>query len=454
MLGSSHAGSRSALPWNVPFTWVVVLISAWLFPSPLRAEPVVADTRDHYTLLKQRLVNRQLFEQLGEPEQAYRLGRNWESVAFAVDGSVASTQVLSGEFSRFHGYFLFDTFTALRSPYGVDFDLNLALFNPSASDGIRVSSFAIPGGALHFYRDFELGGKHARIDVLGTDLDHVTLGNGLLLERWPLEGAFANFAYGDWYLRHYFGGRVFWPNDDLYTLQLGALGGKLEAMFSGWKFMRGPATSNYVDLSARLPLWGERFQVAAEYSLNLREQLRNALLLKTDYIDKLGDLAWHMGYRFRWYQRGFGPYRGLAAPTTTYNLPYRENEYLDNSFEYFGVSQGFEQWSHSLVAEFELPLAWGFRAFGEGEALFAFAREPAGEAYVIGSPRGHALPGPWVEGLYRTGLRLYPWPGLPHRLSAVFTNKQVETGRAMSEPTDLRFRTAGHYVSLQLEAAL
>lgn len=426
-----------------------------LCASVARAEEVVADTRDKTTLFRPRLMNRQLFEQLAEPDQKYRLGRDLGAVAAAVDAQVASTQVLSGDFSRFHAFFVFDTFAALRSPYGFDFDLNLTLFNPSASDGVRVSAAALPDGALHFYHELELRpGKQARVDVLGIDLDRVTLGNGLLLEEWPLEGQFFNLAYEGFHLRQYFGGRVFWPDDDLFTLAAGALDGKLEALFGAWTFRDGPATAYYADLSAHWPLLDERLRLGADVAANLRERARLGALLRTDYTDSAAGFAWHLGYQSRWYGRGFGPRRGLTTPSTTFNLPYREDAYFTNSFEFFAVSDVFEQWAHTAMLEVEAPLGRYFRAFAEGEVVAGFAGGAGGPQWFLATPRGKELPGSWTEGFYRGGLRLHPWPELPHRLSAVFTNKQVQTGRTMADSTDLRLRTQGHYISFQLEAAL
>lgn len=421
-----------------------------------RDEPiVVADTLDRQSLFQRRFFNRQLFEQLKAPEQAFRLGRHWDAAAFAVDASVASTQVLSGEFVRFHAYFLFDTFVALRSPYGFDVNLNLALFNPSASDGVRASSYALPSGNLHFYHEFEFADSPARFDLLGTDLGPVTLGNGLLLEQWPVEGAFGNLALGDFYLRHQFIGRAFWPDDDVFTLQAGALGGQIELMLLGWKFrFREPAVSWYLDASARLPLFDRRVQVAAEYAANLRDEPRHGLLLRTDYRDEMAGFEWHLGYQFRWYQRGFGPLQEWAAPSTHFNLPYREQEYVNNSFEYFAVSELFEQWSHGLMAELELPLGCYFRAFTQGELIAGFARDDAPPLQFVRLPRGRELPGPWLEAYYRSGLRLYPWREWPHRLSLFFTNKQVESPMSMRDETLLRFRPEGHWISLLMEAFL
>jgi hypothetical protein len=195
-------------------------------------------------------------------------------------------------------------------------------------------------------------------------------------------------------------------------------------------------------------------RIGAEVAANLRNRARLGTLLRSDYTERTLGIDWHLGYQFRYYGRGFGPRRGLVTPSTTFNLPYREDAYFSNSFEFFAVSDLFEQWAHTALLEVEAPLGRYFRAFAEGELVAAYARAAGTPAWFLATPRGNQLPGGWTEGFYRGGLRLHPWPALPHRLSAVFTNKQVQTGRSMADTTDLRLRTSGHYISLQLEASL
>lgn len=423
--------------------------------APEPSESVVADNRDRFTLFDRRLLNRQLHDQLAQPDAAHRIGGDFGILAYAVDAEVASVQRLSApEFSRFHGYFVFDNFASLEATDSLDLNLNLALFNPSASDGVRVSSYAVPGGGLHFHHGFEWAGRRGRIDVLGTDLDLTTLGSGLLLEHWPLEGAFANLGYGDFYFRSYFGGRVFYPEDDIFSWHLGALHGMVEATVLQWKFRGATPDSWYVDLSSRVPLFDERVGLRAELAANLRQRARFGAVGRIDYADSLGRLAWHAGYQFRWYQQGFGPFRDLRAPTTTYNLPFRADGYATNSFAYFGISDWFEQWSHTLVAEVEVPLGGYFRAVGEAEVWARFVADREAPLQVIATPEGHLVPGTLLDVYYRSGLRLYPYPNLPHRLSLLVTNKQVATPFFVTDPTPTLFVTTGHYIALMMEAFL
>lgn len=440
---------------NRPIALGASFVSLALFAPGARAEVVVADTRDDTNLFDRRLLNRELGEQLAEPDQGFRVGKRWGIFSYAVDAEVASVQRLwSADLSRFHGYFIFDNFAQLRAAPFLDLNLNLLLFNPSASDGVRVSSYAVPGGGIHFHHDFEWAGHEGRIDLLGTDIDVTTLGSGLLLEQWPLEGAFGNLRYGDLYYRQYYAGRVFWPEDDVVTWQLGAFDGRLEAMLLQWKFLDGPPSAWYADVSGHVPLFGDRVRLAGELATNLRERPRFGALGRADYGDRYLTFAWHLGYQFRWYQQGFGPRRELVAPTTTFNLPFRAEGYATNPFAYFGISEWFEQWSHTVMAETELPLGCYFRTFFETEAWLRFVADREGPVRSLGTPEGDLVPGTVFDLYYRLGLRLYPLPELPYRLSLVVTNKQVRTPFYVTDPIDELFERNGHWVAFMMEGAL
>jgi hypothetical protein len=66
----------------------------------------------------------------------------------------------------------------------------------------------------------------------------------------------------------------------------------------------------------------------------------------------------------------------------------------------------------------------------------------------VTDPSGNSL-----EDYYRLGIRLLPWPTLPHRLSAYFTNKQVSSVTRATDPVYERF-AEGKYLLLELEAFL
>lgn len=464
---------------------------------------VIADGRDRYNLFRPKLLNRQLFEQLSAPWQEHRLGNQWPAVAVAVDADVGSEQVFSpgAEQSRFHGFFIFDSYLAARPISGFDINLNLALYNPSASDGYRLSGAVSPGGALHFYHEHEIAPGHdVRVDVLGTDLDLVTLGAGLLMEHWPNEGAMGRLSYGDHYFEYFFGGRAFYPTDDLIAYTVSTFDDKAALTFADWKFRDTGHHSRYLQLSSRWPLlyrgtvrslkdasavaahgrraepaWASplppyHVQLRAEVGLRLPSDANSerpptsvtgqelavqdvhakpsaAALLRADTLTEWWGVRLHVGYQFRWYDQGYGPRETLEQPTATYNLPFREEAYVTNSFEYFKNSLFFEQWSHSLMVETSVPAGPYFRVFAETELVLYYAADRAVPSRYLPPPQ---LARPYW---YRAGLRLYPWAGLPHRLSGSFSNKQVLSGWFSQEPVTERFDRVDS-VTLQMELFL
>lgn len=404
---------------------------------------MLADGRDHYTLLTQRFLNRQLPEQISADDQLFRLGRGWENAALAADASIGSQQTPQQQ-TRFHGFYILDTFSAVRPFPGADANLNLTLFNPSASDGYRVSSSVSAQLALHLYFDAEpVPGELVELDVVGTDLGPTTMGAGLLLEQWPLEGVLASAEYRDVYFRHIFGGRGFWPDDDILIFQLGWQG-LVEVALLQWQLDRDTSPL-YFDAALNLPIVGAplragdtvapdlelqpTFRVAAEYAGRLKdESWRHGALGRADFLTSvLVGLNLHLGYQFRWYQQGFAPRDDLTPPTSTYNLPFREDYYVTNSFEYFGVSNFFSQWSHTLMGEVRVPLGPYFSLAGELEYIWRSAKDQIDPARYVALEQGGSAPGTWSQAFYRAALQLNPWPGLPHRLSTNLTNKQVNS---------------------------
>lgn len=483
MNGRLGPGSVARVPTR-PGLLALTLFALFLLCSRMTlAQPadVVFDGRDEFTLLKRRLANRQLIEQLDSQQQSFRLARGFEQFAAAADVEVGTQQPpFGGQQSRFHGYFVFDGFASFRAVDGLDANLNLTTFNPSASDGYRVSSHINPGANLHFHHEHEFDeGRRLRFDLVATDLDQVTTGGGLLLEQTPLEGVFGNLEFCDWYLRYLFGGRVFWNDDDLETYSVGWSEGKVDLSFTRWSFADRGHSAFYTNVSSRWPLLNERLQLVGEVSVRLRqqdeegeaagvvvsetdaaEQARNssnalpmAALLRADYMDQFGGLAWHVGYQFRWYEQRFGPSNGVEPPSVTFNLPYRQQTYVTNSFEYFGVSEFFDQWSHTVMLETEVPLGNYFKLVGHGEWIHHATRDPLSSDRLLRDAQGRAQPNAYGALWYWASLQLYPWPALPHRLSATLTNKQVRSWHSERAPVVERFQP-GDYLLLSMEGAL
>jgi len=158
-----------------------------------KAQPVVADGRDPWTLLKSHPVNHQLELQLDSPDQGFRIGRRQGPLLALGDVDLGTQQKLANDpQTRFHGWFVLDSYWQIRAFDGLDLNVNLLLLNPSASDGYRASAMVHPGLGAHLYKDlFCLDGSPLTLHVLGIDLGWITTGNGLLLESTPLEGVVA-----------------------------------------------------------------------------------------------------------------------------------------------------------------------------------------------------------------------------------------------------------------------
>jgi hypothetical protein len=136
-----------------------------------------------------------------------------------------------------------------------------------------------------------------------------------------------------------------------------------------------------------------------------------------------------------------------------FNLPYREDQYVTNSFEYLAISELFEQWSHSFMAEARVTALPQIEIFADGELWLRYAAARGEPGRVVYTPDGFRAPGRALGFFYRAGLSLYPWPAYPHRLNAFLTNKQVASGISSADPVPLRY-DPGTYVVFELEAYL
>jgi hypothetical protein len=427
------------------------------------SESVFADGRDNYTLLERHLVNRQLADQL--EDQPYRLGRASGRLTFASDLAIGTQQTLdAARQSRFHGYFLADLFAATPVVYGLDANLNLLLFNPSASDGYRVSAEVRPGFALHLTQELgAIDGAPLVANVLGPDLGWVTLGKGLLLEQTPAEGVVLDLSWQGVGVRNTYVGRALWADDDVIATSLRVLGGLAEIMLVDWKThhydlyadreLEAMRSAWYLSAALDLPL-GRGFRVAGEYAVRRRQGTPGAALGRIDYVARGSSwLSVHTGYQLRWYGARFGPRPELVPPSSVFNTPYQEDVYATNSFEYLYLSEWFEQLSHTLMLEVHARLGPYLDLFAEAEEWARHAAGHGTEYPVLYGPDGFRAPGNLLRLYYRTGVSLLPFTGLPHRLSAFVTNKQVRSGYASSEPVWRRF-DPGTFWALELEAWL
>jgi hypothetical protein len=434
--------------------------------SPLQgASPILWDGRDAYTLLDRHPVDRQVLEQRDAQPERRIPAFDW--FAGLADLSIGTQQAWTGGAqTRFHGYFVADTYWGARIVPGLEGNLNILVLNPSASDGYRVSSAVVPGFALHAgYPLPKIAGSTVRLDVLGTDLGWVTVGRGLLLEQTPLEGVMAGLSWRDEQVRYMFAGRGLWDGDDFEAYALSMLGGRAEITFVNWQqgpprpFWTGPAPAAWYITAALDQRLGSNVRIAAEGAVKARaatasgETARGALLARVDYLNReTSPIAVHTGYQMRFYEQGFGPHDGLVAPTWRFNTLAQQDVYVTNPFEYYSLTHDFDVWSHTLMLEVRARVTPRLEIFADGEELLRVAVERTAGARVNAVTFGP--PGQKLELFYRTGLRFYPWRGQRHRASFSVTNKQVQAGARVTDPVLVRFLPEDALWLLTLEAFL
>lgn len=450
-------------------------VGALTCPNDVRASEsgVVADDRDEWTLLYRHPVNRQLFEQLRSPEYADRLAPRQGLATALADVNIGTQQVFddSTHQSRYHGWFLANSYAAVRPFTGLDANLNLLMLNPSASDGYRMSSSVHPGLALHVYRElFELGRRPVRFDLVGIDLGWITTGNGLMLESVPLEGILGVARWRDWELDYLKAGRAFWDDDDYETISLSALKRLVQINLIHWQKWDPPADvipsfpgdlryanamshAYHATLATRAPVY-PWLRLATEFGYRIEQKPKVGMLGRIDVmLRERADYGLHLGYQFRFYQAGFGPRDRLSTPTWAFNSPLQQDSYATNSFEYLGLSAAYDQWSHSVMGEGRSRLGSNFEVYANTEVWVRYARASTLPKFATFTANGFRAPGRDTHLYYDAGLRYYPWPQLPHRLSASVTNKQAQVSWSVTDPVERRFAPGNFYV-LKVEAYL
>jgi hypothetical protein len=173
---------------------------------------------------------------------------------------------------------------------------------------------------------------------------------------------------------------------------------------------------------------------------------RAALLLRTDWLRRdLGPLDVHIGYQFRFYQRGSGPRSLPPWPSVPFSFPYQEDSYATNPFEYMTLADFADQWSHTVMLEARLELGAGFELFGNEELWQRFVTNFSDGSELRGkTPGGFDLSDQAPLSYYSAGLSYYPWRRAPHRADVMVTNKQVP---GQAEESLQRFAPGRYYVA-------
>lgn len=402
------------------------------------APPIFLDGRDRWSLLEQRLLNRRLHDQITAPGQGHRLapGLLTERFTAAADALTGMRVGVTpgGDLPHFHGYFILDTFLALRPFEALEVNFNLLAFNPSASDGYRLSSDLLSGLGLHAAGTLALiDGDPLEGEAVLFDLDTVTLGSGLWVEQLPLEGNAASLRWRGWQLTQVMAGRILWPDDDLYALTLSALDGRISLQYMAWLQEAVTENSQYANLSVNLP-WG-RWRLAAEYGLKLANvrpeatRFPQAAMARLDWMGRGmagGRLDLHIGQQVRYYAAGATPRKIPQETTTGPQLPYREQQYVTHPYEYLSIGPYYNQRSYTAMLE----LRWRFGDYwtlvAQGEYwLRLVSQDGDGPIHVVTLPRADRFPGAFQDVYYRIGADWQIWRGLPHQARIHFSNKQV-----------------------------
>ncbi|MCA9546426.1 MAG: hypothetical protein KC613_18600 [Myxococcales bacterium] len=442
-----------------PLLTALLCLAGW---ANARAEPVFLDARDPWSLHDRRLLNRRLFHQLGEPEHTHRVVRpTGAPVAGAADLSIG-TQIPwpEGPQTAYHGYFVLDGFAAFRVSEAVEVNLNLVTLNRTASAGYRQATEFLPGLALHLEGEVaRVGLTPVRGEFLTTDLQAVTLGHGLLLERTPLEGHAGRLRFGDalevWEV---FGGEAFWLGDDLQAGGVTALDGHLTLTWLSWLLEDDPR-ADYLSLALSVPGLPDRLRIAGEVAARVPlagADWAGAALLRVDWLDPSppGGGRWHLGYQLRAYQRGFGPHAvTLVQPRAALAMPTREDSYVTNPFEFYGPSRLYHQVAHTVMLEAVVPIRAGFEFTMELEWIAKYAYDPVAPVEMLAPRPDERLPGWHLDLWNKIGFQYRPWKALPHRGRLLLSDKQVDAGLIAVFPTGRRFVEV-QLISLEMEIFL
>ncbi|MFN3198183.1 MAG: hypothetical protein ACE366_07165 [Bradymonadia bacterium] len=412
------------------YTFIALLcVLPWASAHGQRTpQGVYLDSRDPWILAPQRLVNRQLDLQLDQTQQSGRtLSRRLpEDFNLAADAHSALRFALPGEEpGTYHGLYVFDVYSRVAPFKGLEVGFNPTFYNPSASAGYRRESLVRSGLSIFIEHPLtHIDGDPLIGRALIHDLGPVTLGRGLFLEDWPVEGNAGGLYWRGWSLDQMMLGRTIWDNDDVLVLSGGAFDRTITLNMMHWLFStRRPSTlMSLAGGGAPTSWWG----LGAEVGINLRTQAI-AALWRSDLRHKWGDRASvHLGYQGRHYGATVSPNRNYAFTSLEFNPPWREYGYVTNAAEFMDAATLFPQWSHTLMFEGSLRMIQRLSFFTDIEGFYRWAgTAPDASRTFRSRADGTPLPGRTLRWFHRLGLNWQPWAGKPHRIRSMVVNKQV-----------------------------
>lgn len=437
---------------------LTLLVSA---TSALALEPATQDESafivrpwDTWSLLDRRPANRMLWRQhtgirVFEPT----------SRAVVLSDVLTGTQLprAGAALGTWHGHAIADSYLGVRATENLDINFNLIAFNMSASLGYRSTTAVVPGIAAHLHG--KVDGMEA--DLIALDLSTVTLGQGLLFEQLPLEGGMGRLKWGDWWVRLLIGGQLHEENDDLFSLTAGW--GDWQLNWYAWANTGLSRWPQWLGLTGEVPGLPDTMRIGVEGLVRLGGVAtgRTAALARIDWMPALRRGALHLGYQYRWYDHGYGPYgTGLTRTRHRPAFIWREDTYVTNAYEAYWPSGLFEQQWHTVMLEADIPLGRPWivgRIEGELWArLFNDASGPEDHLAVLNTDgsAAHWWPDPDVRFYHRIGVEIRPFEGRRDRLRLWVVNKVAAARLEPMEPTRNRFVSRRPLVALELEVFL
>ena len=410
---------------------------------------------DRWSLLDHRPANRYLWRQ----HDASRVFEPTARLAFLSDVLVGTQMPRPGTtLGAWHGHAIADTYFGVRAHDNLDVNLNLVAFNMSASQGYRANTAVSPGIAAHLHGAV----GDLRGDLVTLDLGQVTLGQGLMFEQLPLEGAMGRLRWNEWWVRLLIGGQLHQYADDLFAVTAGWR--DLQVSWYGWSHDSFDRVPQWVTVSGEIPGLPEGLRVGVEGLSRVDGNAlgRTAAMARVDWMPALsGPTMLHLGYQYRWYAHGYGPHgKGLQRMFTRPAFIWREDTYVTNGYEAYWPSGLFDQHWHTLMAEAEIPLGspWIVGRV-EGELWGRLFRDSDGPQDTLvtldtDGERPHWWPDPDLRFYHRIGIELRPLPGRPDRLRVWVINKVAAASRSPTEPTRTRFSGRRPLLAFELEIFL
>lgn len=410
---------------------------------------------DPWSLLDHRPANRRLWSQHAAHRNVPPTAR---SVMLA--DALTGTQVprKGAYLGAWHGHAIIDGYAAARIGDNIDLNLNLIAYNMSASYGYRNITGVLPGVATHLHGTID--GMQA--DLLAIDLSTVTLGQGLMFEQLPLEGGMGRLKWDDTWVRLVVGGQLHYQSDDLFMLTVGWRDWQLS--YLTWPRMFFDHWPQWLNASGEVPGLPDSMRLGLEGIVRVDGdgRGRTAAMARVDWMPRLPGGALHLGYQYRWYQRGVGPLgTELAEGFTAPAYIWREDTYATNAYEAYWPSGLFDQQWHTLMAEADVPLGqpWVVGRI-ETEVWLRLFDDPSGpeDSLPVVSPDGTALrwwPQPDLRVYYRAGLEFRVLRGRPDRLRIWVINKVADTeGGRPTRATRGRLVEGRPLIALELEVFL